>query len=108
MLAFAIWCASTPDAAQVAISDDHGTFRFRGVLPDHCSIDADLQGFATATALAVVRAGDTVDVAIHLDIAPVRSGITIAGRSVCVPESPNANDPYPIFETLVEQVLRRL
>lgn len=75
-------CTATPDAAQVAISDDHGTFRFRGVLPDRCSIDADLQGFASATALAVVRAGDTVDVAVHLDIAPVRSGITVAGEGV--------------------------
>jgi hypothetical protein len=75
-------CGATPDAAQVATSDDHGTFRFRDVRPDRCSIDTDLQGFASATALAVVRAGDTVDVAIHLDIAPVHIGITVVGGSV--------------------------
>jgi hypothetical protein len=75
-------CAATPDAARVATSDDHGTFRFRDVRPDRCSIDTDLQGFAKATALAVVRAGDTVEVAIHLDIAPVRTGITVVGEHV--------------------------
>jgi len=74
-------CAATPDAAQVSTSDDHGAFRFRDVLPDRCSIDADLEGFANKTALAVVRAGDTVHVAIHLDIAPVGTGIGVVGES---------------------------
>jgi hypothetical protein len=74
-------CAGTPDAARLSTSDDHGTFRFRDVLPDRCSIDADLQGFANATALAVVRAGDTVHVAIHLDIASVRADIRVVGES---------------------------
>jgi hypothetical protein len=74
-------CPATPDA-RVATSDDHGTFYFRDVRPDRCSIDADLQGFARATALAVVRADDTVDVAISLETTPVRIGIRVVGGSV--------------------------
>jgi Carboxypeptidase regulatory-like domain len=74
-------CAATPDAVQVSTSDDHGAFRFRDVLPDRCSIDAELQGFASATALAVVRVGDTVHAAIHLDIAPVDTGVRVVGES---------------------------
>ena len=50
-------CGATPDAARVATSDDHGTFRFQDVPTDRCAIGTDLQGFASATALAVVRAG---------------------------------------------------
>jgi hypothetical protein len=72
-------CGATPDDVRVATSDDRGTFRFHDVLPDRCSIDADLPGFANAAALAVVRAGDTVHVAVHLDIAPVGTGIRVVG-----------------------------
>ena len=75
-------CGATPDAARVATSDDDGTFRFQDVPTDRCAIGTDLQGFASATALAVVRAGATVEVAIHLDIAAVRADITVVRGSV--------------------------
>jgi Carboxypeptidase regulatory-like domain len=74
-------CDATPDATRAAVSDDRGTFRFRDVLPDRCSIDADLEGFANKTALAVVRAGETADVAMHLDIAPMGTGLRVLGES---------------------------
>jgi hypothetical protein len=72
-------CAATPDATRVATSDDHGTFRFRDVPPDRCSIDAELQGFASTTALTAVSAGETVHVAMHLDTAPAGTGIRVGG-----------------------------
>lgn len=74
-------CAATAGAARIATSDDSGAFRFSDVRPDHCSIEADLQGFANTTAVAVVPVGETVDVAIHLDIAPVSAGIEVVGES---------------------------
>jgi hypothetical protein len=67
-------CARTPDAPLSAASDEHGAFRFAEVRPGPCSLSAELQGFATATANVVVKAADTLAVEMHLDVAPVYAG----------------------------------
>jgi hypothetical protein len=67
-------CEGTQDAPIAAASDEHGAFRFAEVRPGPCSLSAELQGFATATANVVVKAADTLAVEMHLDVAPVYAG----------------------------------
>jgi hypothetical protein len=76
-------CGRAPDETWVAVSDEHGAFRFEDPPDDHCSITADLQGFANATTTAVVRPNETLNVAIHLDAATVGTAIdVVAGSSM--------------------------
>ena len=76
-------CAATHDAALAATSDDHGTFRFADVPPERCVVTADLQGFAPATKAVVVRTAEELSLKIHLDLAPVDTGLQVDGQSTC-------------------------
>ena len=73
-------CDTIATAPQVATSDEHGTFRFADVPPDRCSVAADLPGFNGVTECAVVRAGETLPVTMHLNVAAVAAGIRIVAK----------------------------
>jgi hypothetical protein len=73
-------CETMADAPQVATSDEDGAFRFADVPPDRCSIAADLSGFGGATEGAVVRAGETLPVTMHLDVAATAVGMGVVAK----------------------------
>ncbi len=73
-------CAGDRGGSQAAASsDEHGVFRFADVRSGECSLSADLQGFQAVTTNLVLHAADTAHVEIHLDIAPVATGVQVAG-----------------------------
>jgi hypothetical protein len=76
-------CETTLDEPRAATSDEHGVFQFADVRPDGCSLSADLQGFGTVTTNLVVRAAETSRVEIHLDVAPVGTGVRVVAESTC-------------------------
>jgi hypothetical protein len=76
-------CATTPAEPRTAASDEHGIFRFADVRAGRCALSADLQGFGKVTTDVVVAAADTLQVEIHLDVAPVDSGVRVVGESTC-------------------------
>jgi Carboxypeptidase regulatory-like domain len=73
-------CETMANAPQVATSDEHGAFRFADVPPDRCSIAADLPGFGGVTECAVVRAGETLPVTLHLEVAASDAGIRVVAK----------------------------
>ena len=73
-------CETLTNASQVATSDEHGAFRFADVPPDRCSIAADLPGFGGVTECAVVRAGETLPVTLHLEVAASDAGIHVVAK----------------------------
>jgi Carboxypeptidase regulatory-like domain len=88
-------CTTMPTATRVAISDDHGAFRFIDVPPDRCSITADLQGFAAATEFAVVRRAETARVAMHLDVAAVGAGVQVV-KGACAAAEGGESSHRPV------------
>jgi hypothetical protein len=73
-------CETQANAPQVATSDEHGAFRFADVPPDRCSIAADLPGFGGVTECAVVRAGETLPMTMHLDVAAIAADIRVVAK----------------------------
>ena len=73
-------CETMANAPQVTTSDEHGAFRFADVPPDRCSIGADLPGFGGATEGAVLRAGETLPVTMHLDVAATAIGMGVVAK----------------------------
>jgi hypothetical protein len=76
-----------------AVADERGIFRFLNVPVGSCSIEADVQGFAAPAILVVIipRApgapgalgelgapGETVEADLHLAIAPLSVGVSVA------------------------------
>ena len=74
-------CAKAHEEPRTATSDRHGAFRFTDVGAGRCSLTADLQGFGTAITEVAVPAAETVQVEIHLEVAPVDSGVRVVGKS---------------------------
>jgi hypothetical protein len=62
-------------------SDDRGEFRFSNVAADSCSVVVDLQGFKSASATALTKAGVITMLDFHLDIEPVYTGMMVTGES---------------------------
>jgi hypothetical protein len=73
-------CETMADALQVSTSDEHGAFRFADVPPDRCTIAADLPGFGGVLECAVVRAGETLPVTLHLEVAASDAGIRVVAK----------------------------
>jgi hypothetical protein len=61
-------------------SDDRGEFRFTNVPADTCSLVADLQGFKSASATAVMQVLEITTVEFHLDVEPIYTGMTVTGE----------------------------
>lgn len=76
-------CATAPDEPRAGASDEHGVFQFADVRPDSCSLSAELQGFGRVTTNLVVGAAETLGVEIHLDVAPVSTGVRVVAESTC-------------------------
>ena len=74
-------CAASPDEPRTAASDEHGVFRFADVRAGRCALSADLQGFGKVTTDVVVGDGETLQVEIHLEAAPVGTGVLVAAES---------------------------
>lgn len=66
---------------KVDVADDHGSFRFLNVPVDSCSIRADVQGFAAQPVSVVTAAGQVGSSDLHLEVAPVRVGVNVAGAT---------------------------
>jgi hypothetical protein len=75
-------CATTPESL-TATSDEHGIFRFTDVRAGRCALSADLQGFGKVTTDVVVGAAETPKVEIHLDVAPVATGVRVVAETTC-------------------------
>lgn len=73
------------DMTTTGVGDEHGAFRFTNVPVGSCSIEADVQGFAAPAVLVVTAAGETVDADLHLGIAPLRVGVSVARTAVSLP-----------------------
>jgi hypothetical protein len=77
----ALACPGAADNEREATSDEHGVFRFAGVRPGRCTLTADLQGFGRVTTDVAVRAAETVQVEIHLDVEAVGTGVRLVAGS---------------------------
>ena len=73
----ALTCPPTPDEPRNAATDEYGVFRFADVRPGSCSLTAELQGFGTVTTTVMVPPDKTVQVEIHLTVAPLEAGIRV-------------------------------
>ena len=65
--------------ARTEVSDERGAFRFLNVPADRCSIVADVQGFLGQPVDVVTVADQVVATDLHLGIAPLRTGVNVAG-----------------------------
>jgi Ca-activated chloride channel family protein len=66
---------------QKTITDAKGEFSFPGIAPGRYVVTAALAGFNPATALADVRAGGTVKLALSLAVAGIAETVTVTGAA---------------------------
>src|SRR5213592_1357632 len=64
-------------AERKTITDVKGEFSFLGMTPGRYTVKAVLSGFNPATAMADVRAGGTVKLALSLEVAGVTETVTV-------------------------------
>lgn len=67
--------------ARTEVADDLGAFRFLNVPIDHCSIEADVQGFFAQPLTVVTAAQQVVGIKLHLGVVPLRVGVNVGGTT---------------------------
>jgi hypothetical protein len=72
-----VTCADVEPLSDV--SNELGQFRFADVQVGACSIAAELQGFKSAVKAIVVKSGETVDVALLLDLDALHEEVSVTG-----------------------------
>ena len=73
------------DVTRTGVGDEHGMFRFLNVPAGSCSIQADVQGFVAPAVLVVTVAGETTEADIHLGVAPLSVGVSVARTAASLP-----------------------
>jgi hypothetical protein len=86
-------CGSNPEVAQavpmtpmIEVTNERGEFTFSNVPPSvrSCSIVAELQGFASATTMVAVKAGETSAVSLRLGLDTLREEVTVSAKPLPV------------------------
>jgi hypothetical protein len=70
--------AQTP---QAGVTDEHGAFQFSDIPVGACTLQADLQGFKSATRQLVVSAGHTTEAILKLELDTVHEEVNVTGNT---------------------------
>jgi Carboxypeptidase regulatory-like domain/TonB dependent receptor len=78
-VSLSLTCAGTEPRSDV--SNELGQFRFADVQTGACSIVAELQGFRSAVRAVAVKPGETIDVALRLDLETLHEEVSVVGSA---------------------------
>jgi hypothetical protein len=70
------------------VSGDHGQFRFADVPAGTCSVVAELEGFGSVTEPVVVKANETADLELKLDIESLHEEINVTASARAIDSNP--------------------
>jgi hypothetical protein len=93
-------CADAQPA--VDVSDDQGHFRFAQAPIGDCAVTAELQGFKSATKPVTVKANETADIALRLDLEQLHEEVTVVGNAQAIERNPIATH----VETITAQAMQ--
>jgi hypothetical protein len=82
-----VTCPNTPEPL-TEVSDEQGHFRFAAAPAGSCSIAAQLQGFKSAVKPIAIEPGETVDVALRLELDSLHEEVTVTGSVQLLDSNP--------------------
>ena len=81
-------CANSQPAVEV--SDERGHFRFGEASIGDCSVAAELQGFKTAATTVLVKADQTTDISLRLELEALHEEVEVVGHTQAIESNPIA------------------